>query len=208
MPDPQSQRPPDAVLDFPCERASVRDATHFRSTWLTSSIAALRERGFGERYEHALDNGYRERVLTAVAGMWLPMDIAAAHYEACERLDLTPAELLDLGTAAMNRAHGTTLAFAVRLARGAGATPWTILAQADRFWERTCKGGAIGVFKLGPKEARIEEIGFPLARFRYNRVTMRGIVTAVVSLFCEKVYVSEIPALCTSSTLGLRASWV
>jgi hypothetical protein len=196
------------VLDFPRGRDHVVDATRFRSTWLASSIASLRERGLGERYERALPEAHKASVLGAIAGLWLPMDLAAVHFEACDRLELSQAELLDLGMGAMKRAHKTTLSLAVLLARGAGSTPWTIFRQADRFWDRTCQGGAIGVFKLGPKEARIEEIGFPLARYRYNRITMRGILTAVAGLFCEKVYVHEIGALCTPTTLGYRVSWV
>ena len=108
---------------------------------------------------------------------------------------------------AARRANATVLSVAFRLARGAGVTPWTILQQVQRIWDRTSKGGAVGVWKIGPKEARVEVVGYPLAYLRYNRTTFRGIVLAVVELFCQKMYVREIPQQCTSRTLGFRLSW-
>jgi hypothetical protein len=136
------------------------------------------------------------------------MDVARAHYLACDSLGLTTADLLEIGMAATRRANATTLQFAVRLAQGAGVNPWTILAQTPKMWDRTCKGGAVAVAKLGPKEARVEVVGYPLAGIPYNRVTFRGIVLAIVELFCQKAYIKEIPRLCDARCLGLRLSWV
>ncbi len=195
-------------LDFPGGRARVAPATLFRSTWLTSSLAAIRERGHFEKYHGLLDAEYADAVLSAVAGMWLPMDVAIAHYDACDRLELPNHELVLLGESATRRASATTLAFTARLATQAGITPWAVFAQAHRLWAQTCQGGGVGVYKLGPKEARVEIVGFPLSRFRYNRVTMRGIVQAAAQLFCTRVYANEIPGSCGPNEVALRVSWV
>jgi hypothetical protein len=137
------------------------------------------------------------------------MAVAHAHYTACDRLPLSTPELLEIGMDATRRANANTLAFAARMAQGAGVTPWTILAQAPRLWERTCQGGgAIAVDRLGPKEARLEILGYPLASIRYNRITTRGIAQAVVELFCTKAYATEIASLCSARSVGLRLSWV
>jgi len=93
------------------------------------------------------------------------------------------------------------------MAQGAGVTPWTVLAQTPRLWTATCDDGGVAVARLGPKEARLEIVGFPLAAIRYNRVTMRGIVLGVVELFCKKAYAKDIPALYSARTLGIRLSW-
>lgn len=183
-------------------------ATFFRSTWLTSSLASIRERGHFDAYRTKLDRAHADAVLSAVPGLWLPMDVAVAHYSACDRLDLPNGELVILGEAATRRANATSLAFTARLATNAGVTPWAVFAQGNRLWAQTCKGGGVGIFKCGPKEARVEIIGFPLARFRYNRVTMRGIVQAAAQLFCTKVYASEIAGACGPNELVLRVSWV
>jgi hypothetical protein len=184
-------------------------ATHMRTTWLTASQATLRERGLGARYEAALAPEHRDAVLSIVAGVWMPMPVVRAHYTACNDLDLPDSELLDIGAEATRRANATHLKFIVRLAQGAGVTPWTILTQLHRVWTRTFDGGgAVGVRRLGPKEAQLRLIGYPLADLRYNRVSMRGIVSGFVELFCEKLYVREIPSQCDSRSMGLRLSWV
>ena len=135
------------------------------------------------------------------------MDVARAHYEACDALGLSPNEVYEIGRAATQRANATTLNLLVRLARGAGATPWTGLVQVNRLWARTCDGGALAVARLGPKEARMDAVGYPLAGITYNRVSFRGIIAAVVELFSQRAYVKEIPGLCSSNTLGMRISW-
>ena len=113
-------RPTDWHVPFPRPREQIADAKHFRSTWLTASQATLRERGLGDRYEAALDPRHRAAVLAAVAGVWLPMDVAAAHYNACDQLGLTDSELVEIGRAAMRRANATALSFMTRMAQSAG----------------------------------------------------------------------------------------
>jgi hypothetical protein len=199
--------PEDWIVALPCPREQITDAANFRSTWLTASQATLRARGYGEAYEAAIDPKYREAVLGAVAGVWLPMAVGRAHYIACDALKLSTTELLDIGIAATKRANPTTLSMIRRLAQGAGATPWTVLALSRRIWSAAVDGGAVAVARLGPKEAQIEIVGFPLASIRYNRITTRGIVSAVLELFCKKAYVQEIGALCDDTSIGMRASW-
>lgn len=202
----------DGLVDWfvPLEvpRAQIRDATHFRTTWLTASQTSIRERGHGARYEAALESKYKDQLLTLVAAAWVPMPVARAHYQACDALGLSTAEMLDVGMAATRRMRQTTLAVVVRLAQGVGVNPWTVLAQTPRMWARTCQGGAVAVARLGPKEALMEVIGYPLADITYNRVTFRGILHAVVELSCQKAYVREVASLCGPRTLGMRLSWV
>jgi hypothetical protein len=195
-------------LAFPMPRERVPLATAFRSTWLTSSIASLREHGVFERYERLLSPKAHDDVLSAVAGVWLPMETALEHYSACDRLDLPTETMLAIGEAATRRANGTSFQFAARVAAGAGVSPWTIFAQAHRFWGTTCQGGAMAIYKLGPKEARIEIEGFPLARYRYNVVTMRGITQAAAKVFCDRAFARDIPSRCGPTQIALRVSWV
>ncbi len=196
------------VLPFPRPKAQIGDAKHFRSTWLTASQATIRGKGLGEKYEAALDPKHRDAVLAAVPGVWLPIEVAAAHYRACDTLGLPDSELVEVGRLAMRRANATTLAFVSRVAQGAGVTPWVALSHVQRFWSQTCDDGAIAVAKLGPKEARVEVVGYGLAGIRYNRVTFRGILLGSVELFCQKAYVKELTSQCDARTLVLRLSWV
>jgi hypothetical protein len=198
----------EVFLAFPKERHTIPLATEFRSTWLVSSLRSMRERGALDRYLSYLPLKFHEPVLSAVAGVWLPMDVALAHYEACDRLGYTYSELLAIGRDAGDRARTTVLSTAVRLTRQAGVTPWTVLAQLQRLWERMFKGGGVAAWKLGPKEARIELVGCPIARVPYFRVAMQGVLLGIGEMFCEKLYINEVAGLCTRTTLGYRGSWV
>jgi hypothetical protein len=204
---PSPAKPNEWVVPFPKPRGQIADATRFRSTWVTVSLATLRERGLFERYDAALDPAYREPILSTVPGVWLPLDVARAHYAACDTLELPDSELVDIGRSAVRRANATLLSFISRLAQGAGVTPWTVLGYTPRLWSVSNEGGCVAVARLGPKEARIEVVGFPLAAFRYNRIAVRGIVLGCVELFCTRAHVREIPSLCDSRSLGMRASW-
>jgi serine/threonine protein kinase len=208
--DATPAKPTDWVVPYPKPRAQIADAKHFRSTWLTASQATIRGRGPGvwEQYERALDPKHSAAVLSAVAGVWLPMDVARAHYMACDKLGLADLELVEIGRAAMRRANATALSLVTRMAQGAGVTPWTALGQVPRFWSATCDDGFMAVAKLGPKEARVEVVGYPLAGIRYNRVTMRGICVGCIELFCQKAYVKELTPQCDHHTLVMKLSWV
>jgi hypothetical protein len=180
----------DVIAPFPHGRVHTV-ARHWRSTWIISSIRTLKERGHYERYERFLDPVHRDAVLHAVAGVWLPIDAARAHYEACGALDLSRSEQIGMGLAVGERAHGTVLRTAVRMATGAGVTPWTIFPQMNRLWERGADGGAAQVRRLGPKEALIETVGCALFDVPYFRRAFGGVVLGVVRLFCGQAYVRD-----------------
>ena len=123
-----------------------------------------------------------------VAGVWMPIAFAEAHYGACDHLGYGPREFAAMGKDVGDRIHGTLLATAVRMARGAGATPWSIYAQFGRLWERIFIGGGLTVKKLGPKEAHVEVVGQPLVAIPYYRAAQRALFLGLIELFCEKAY--------------------
>src|SRR5271165_4823087 len=92
-------RPEEAIVPFDTPRSEVPPVTSFRSTWLVSSVAAVRSRGLFERYLEGLPLRYHEVISGSVAGVWLPVEVAVAHYEACETLKLPPEEQLAIGRA-------------------------------------------------------------------------------------------------------------
>ena len=128
-----------------------------------------------------------------MAGAWIPIHVARVHYEACDALDLTITEQVAMGRNVGDRAQGTLLSTAVKAARGAGITPWTIVPQFDRLYRRGCNGGAAAVFKLGPKEARAEFVGCELFDVDYFRHAFRGVLLNVGALFCAKQYIHDMP---------------
>jgi hypothetical protein len=204
-------RPPredELFLPFPVPRARVPDATHLRSTWLSSSFHAVKARGLVGRYLEILPREHHDVMMSTVAGTWVPMEIALAHYRACSALGLSRAGSTEIGLEVTRKVHGTTLSLAVRLARQAGVTPWTVFAQLHRLWDRVWMGGGIAVYQVGPKEAVLEAIRWRCAEIPYVRQTMPAVVHGVVEMFCKKAYVHEAPELTSATSLGIRVQWV
>jgi hypothetical protein len=196
------------VLPFATERHLVEPATFVRSTLLMSSLRALREEKLVDRYRAALPAEHHDPIFGAVAPQWLPVALAVAHYDACDKLQLTPTELVQLGMRVAHFAQGTFIKTVVAFATSAGATPWTLLMQGRRMWERAWIGSDLAVFKLGPKEARLEIVGCPCARIPYFRTANRGILQSVVQLLAQRAYVSEIRKLSTETSLAYKMQWV
>jgi hypothetical protein len=172
---------------------SFEVAKCFRSTWIISSHQTLRANGLFERYAARLREGTRAELLEVVAGVWLPMTTARAHYEACERLGLSLDEQLEMGRRTGGHAQGTVLGTLVKAAKGAGVTPWTIMPHFDRLWRRAVDGGKSTVFRVGPKEARATFNGCELLDIPYFRNGLRGVLLRSGTLFAAKAYIHELP---------------
>lgn len=197
----------ESIVPFGVPRDRVEPVTEFRSAWLHSSLRSLRTHGLLDRYLALLPGKLHDTVLGAPLGVWLPGSISEAHYAACEKLELAVPLQIAIGAEVAERVHGTILSIAVKMAHEVGATPWTVLGQFGKLWGYIWVGGAVGVFKLGPKEARLEVLGWPCSRFTYCKNGILGVTQGLIQLFCRKVYVREVPRLCTSTSLGYRIAW-
>jgi hypothetical protein len=147
-------------------------------------------------------------VLHSVAGVWLPTEVALEHYRAVEELALPTAEQLDIGRNVAHRLEGTFLGTVIKMSASVGVTPWLGLERFGRIYDRLFVGGGCAIFKVGPKEARIEMVGVPLAAIAYFRVGLRGMTEAGCELFCKKAYAHEIPRLCSANVVTIRVAWV
>jgi hypothetical protein len=200
-------RQEEAFVPFPLPRARIPPVTEFRSAWLRSSIRSLREHELLDRYLTLLPPQHHATILESALGVWLPGEVSIAHYTACEELGLDAQTQIAIGAEVAQRVHGTILSIGVKLAQEAGVTPWTVLAQFGRLWSHIWVGGAVAVFKLGPKEARLELVGWPCAKFTYCKNGITGVTQGLIQLFCRKAYLREIPRLCTPTGLGYRVAW-
>jgi hypothetical protein len=195
----------EVVLPFPKQAVATRAV---RSTVLLGSIATLREAGHFEPWRAALDPAQRDVLLEAVAGIWLPLETALAYYRACDSLGLSSDAVAKLGGATFARIQGTLLGTVLRMANSAGVTPWTILPQLQRFWDRAYQGGAIQITRQGPKDAHLAVARCALVESHFYRNALRGLTQSVLSLFCHKVYVQEPAGARPEGTLHLHAQWV
>ena len=95
----------------------------------------------------------------------------------------------------------------MRLAKGAGVTPLTVMPHFQRFWNRAFDGGGIALYSIGPKEVRLEGQKVPLYEIPYFRSAVRGLVEGVLDLFCAKIYVSDRPGKRALGTMSYRVQW-
>ncbi len=197
----------EVIVPFVVDRLKIQPATLVKSFLLMSSVRALREEGFYDRYAELLPKEHHAAVLNIAASTWLPVEHAVAHYEACNRLEMTPSKMLEMGLRVSKHAQGTFIKTIVSFVTSAGATPWTMLAQGRKMWERAWIGSGITIVKVGPKEARIEVVGCPCAPIPYFRSGSRGIFQSVTQLLCTRAYVAEIPRLCVGLNLGYKVQW-
>jgi hypothetical protein len=175
---------------------------------VVSSQNTLRAHGHYERYLALVPDEHRDELATMIVGAWVPMNLATVHYETCEALDLASSERLAIGREVTKHLNNTLLSTAVRLATHSGTTIWTPLSQFRRLWERMFMGGGVIVYKLGPKETRIEILGCALAHIPYFRTGLQGVLLGIGELFSQRVYVRELARLGGKTTIVFRASWV
>lgn len=194
------------ILDYP---KPLEPVTALRSTLITSSQASLRERSLFERYHALLAAEHRQKLLNLVAGEWLPLEVALAHYRACEALALGADEQVAIGKDVSRRVCETFLGLVVKAARGVGMTPWLVLSRGNTMQSRLCVGGGIRVTKLGPKAARIELARMSHLSIPYVRHGLVGLYAGAVELLASNVSARVVKSESAEPTrlLVLRIDW-
>jgi len=199
----------ESIVQLPSEPKQIPTATKIRSTLLMSSQKTLREEELFTAYEAALPSEHRDAILHLTTPAWLDIELGMSHYTACDRLGLSPIRIGEVGQRVGMHAQGTFLGVALAIARGAGATPWTAMKQARRIWERAFVGGAIGVNRVGPTEARVDVFALPIARIDYCRHALRGLLQGVTSLLTKSAHVREIPLVPRDDDrMSFKITWV
>ncbi len=204
---PSKGEPPEILVPFRAPREQLAPASQVRSTLLASSLRSLRARGLFERYIGIVDAAWRDTILGAIAGVWLPIEAGVAHYRACDALGLGAPEQVAIGREVGEQVHGTFLATMVRAARTVGVTPWTALGYTGKLYERLFEGGGCCVTKLGPKDARADLVNNPIVGIPYFRNGFRGLYQVGIELFCQKAYVTEVPRATTETACALKIAW-
>jgi hypothetical protein len=198
----------DVIVPLPFPRDRVPPAREVRSTLLCAALRALESRQLVDRYRTALDPGTQAEIFALTAGRWVPVELATAHYRACDHLGLDSGVVEDIGADVSHRVHRSIISVLVRLSREAGATPWHVFALVPKLNDFTWRGGAFEITRHGPKDARVEWYGQPCAAIEYYRTSFCGFVRGVLGLFCRRCYVRTVPARCGPTTLSVRVAWV
>jgi hypothetical protein len=178
-----------------------------RSTLLASSLLGLRERGRFDAYLELLPEKARPTVLGSVAGQWLAVEFAMDHYRACEMLGEPVDDQFTAGWRTSERIQNSVLGTLARVAKNAGVTPWMGLEYFQRLWDRLMLGGSGAVYRVGPKDARVEIHGVPMVQFAYFRNGWRGMFAGSGQLFANSIHVTEITSFTTHTRTAFRISW-
>ena len=152
--------------------------TAVRNTVIQASLVELREAGYYERYVQHIDPASLQELTSNLAPSWVPIDLADAHYQACDAMTLTGEELHRIGQAVGVRVRQTSIVVADKRTSSAPVDVWTIVDQLHRVWKRVYQGGSVQIVKLGPRDELIEIRGNSLYRHSYFRFASLAAVTA------------------------------
>jgi len=133
--------------------------------------------------------------------------VAVAHYAAIDALAISPRTAFEMGRDIQTHAQSVIAQLTLRATKSAGVTPWTIFRHFRVLWDRTWSGGDFAIYRSGPKEAELVIVGWSIAPFTYVRHSMRGALQGTTELFCEKMYVRELPQRSAGTSLGYRFAW-
>jgi hypothetical protein len=152
--------------------------TAVKSMLLQFSVAQIKHYGYFERYAQFIAPPLLGELLSHVASSWLPVEVAMAHYEACDRLGLTANEVARLATRVGDHLQERTYVSAAKKDRAVDFDLWTELPALHRMWDRLYQGGSVQVVKMGPKHQILELRGFPMTRVAYYRHAQTAVVGA------------------------------
>jgi hypothetical protein len=187
----------------------VARVTAVRSTLLQSSLQALREFGLYERWRAQIGAAERDLIVESIAPVWLPVDVAVAHYEACDRMQVDEAQQTLIGASVGARVQSTLLTTAGKLARNMGVTPDIAARCFSPLWARLFQGGSLQIELTGPKDLHLEFRQSVLPRCPYFRRTLCGNVGAATQLLGRTVgHCQQVSYDTGKDRLLVKLSWV
>jgi serine/threonine-protein kinase len=198
---------PEISLETPL--AELPMATRIRTTWLVSSQLAVRKRGLFDAYLGLVAAADRAALTSVHPGGWVPIELAASHYDAIEGLKLSPLETVAMGREiAQSGITGSILASAIRVAASVGAvTPWTAVGIIPRIYARSYEGGGIRAWRLGDRDAILEMVQNRVCRYSYVRQAIRGMLQEMLEIAGFKTLVRLYVPLTSDTSLAYRVGW-
>lgn len=179
-----------------------------RNTVILASFAALKAHGHHERYLQLIRADLLEQLVAgSLAPGWIPVELAHAHYEACDGLQLGPEQFDAIGKSAGDRVQAAVHVSSAKKARDAEYDLWLAVGSLHRMWPRMFQGGSVQVSKLGPKDQLVEEKGHTLNRYRYYRHAHLAAVTATYEALGGRVKVSIASYDPATDEMNVRISW-
>lgn len=162
--------------------------TAVKNALLQASLAQLKATGLYERYSALVAPGIPEQILNGLAMSWVPIELAVAHYSACESMMLATGQVSEVAAGVGEKLQGTSLVAAPKKARestatspaanSSGTTSTANLGTLYRVWARHYHGGSVQIVRLGPSQMLIQQRGFVITQFRYFRQGLLAVTRA------------------------------
>jgi len=183
--------------------------TAVRNVMIQASLSELKAHGHYERYARLIDPSTLEQLLASVAPSWIPVDLALAHYAACERLSLTSDEFAAMGGGVGDRVQDTVLVSHAKKVRETNFDLWAAVDSLHRMWPRVFQGGSVQIVKVGPKEKLLEQRGFVLNRFYYYRQSHVAALCATYAALGTHVTSARVVSYSQSrDEMVVRVAWL
>lgn len=203
---PGSSDPEEVLVGLPCPADCVLLATKIRSTVLCSSLSVIDSLGLRDAYFGVLPRADHEAMRSLVVGEWAPMTLGVAHYCALDTLGLAPAQARENGRRVGDQVQKSYL-ITMSKAAGLGITPWSMLMRAQSILDRLLHRVSVAVYRVGPKDARLEIHGAPVAKFGYVRSGWAGMIEGGLDLVARKTYCSDVSSAGTSTVATYTIAW-
>jgi len=183
-----------------------RPVIQARSTLIVSAIQTLRAHGIYDRYSELLSPGLRQEMMSLVAGLWIPGELALEHFRTMDKLGLSKSTIEAVGAEVAERGAKTTLA----VVPGAKSErdPWKMLVTSHRNLDTNWRGSDIMVVKEGPQHAVVIWAGQPCASIPYFVTSWGAFLRAVTNQYCTSANHRIDHEQSSSTAIAIVLTWV
>lgn len=191
----------------PSPRQAIPPVDAVRGFVFVSGRPYMRSHGLLDRYLELLPRSQHERFHSMTALEWVPLDEAMQAYDVCDAMKLPEHQQRELGRVVSAANNGAFVETIARLAGGLGVRPWVPLESLHKVWQRSNRGGAVAVYRIDERTARIELWQVPFGRSPFFRTSMSGAIEHGLRLFRATARVVEDTSSPVPGGLALRATW-
>jgi len=200
----------ETVLALPGPVSQIPPAKALRGTVIATSLGMAREHGFEAKYFDHLPSELHAAVRDLQAASWVPMEVVVPHYRAMSHVFPSSEQQVENGRVSSERTQNAYIRTVVRALQATGqVSPLTGLKRLPAVFGRMLNGGgAAAVYSIGPKDARIELVNYPLLEVAYVRNGWQGMFESGLSLMSRRVVVKQDPKFRGVHNTAYVVSWV
>lgn len=180
-----------------------------RRMLIQASLGELSELGAYDAYCALIEEELRDELTSLVGPGWVPVELALAHYRACDQLNLNDKDVHAMGLRTGEKVPSALLVQGTRASvDGPKDAPWSALGAFARMGRRIYEGGSAQYVKLGPKKLLIESTGNPLYGFHHFRIGHAAFMHAALNkIGVEVVDVTLGAYRAAGAVLETRVTW-